>query len=114
LRLVEAMDLVDEEDRAASVQRLPVARFRDQLAELFDSGEDGGEGDELRARQQVRERRLPGARRPPQDQGVEDAALHHLPEDAPRSEQMLLPHELVDAPRPHALGEWRRAAALAR
>ena len=56
----------------------------------------------------ARERRLPGARRPPQDQRRQLVALDHRAAAArPAPTQMLLPDELVEVARPHARGERR-------
>ncbi len=49
LRLVEAVDLVDEEDGARAVQAQPLIGFPDDRADLLHPGEDGGEAHEVGA-----------------------------------------------------------------
>ena len=48
LRLVEAMNLVDEDDRALALEREPIARRGDDLAQLADAAEHGAERHEVR------------------------------------------------------------------
>ena len=65
LRLVEAVDLVEEEDRALAVRAEPVARPRDDRLDVRLAGVDGGELLERGARDrgdQARDRRLARAR----------------------------------------------------
>ena len=68
LRFVEAMNLVDEQHRAAA--RAPARlRFGDDSAQVRDARADRRDALEVRARRtrdDFRERRLSGARRPPQ------------------------------------------------
>ena len=56
----------------------------------------GGGGD------QMRERRLPAARRAPEDHRAGGAALDGIAQRLPRPQQVLLAHELVQRRRPHA------------
>ncbi len=74
LRLVEAMDLVDEEHRAAAGRAAPRTGRRDDVLDLADAGGHRAERDELgvgRCRQEPRERRLACARRAPENQRME-------------------------------------------
>ena len=78
LRAVEAVDLVDEEDRAAASPRALRLGLRDDLTDLLHAGEHGGKRDEARpgdVGHQRSERRFPRARRAPQDHRVQLAAL---------------------------------------
>src|SRR6185369_10601312 len=59
-------------------------------------------------RDDARERRLTGAGRPPQDDGLQEIALDRLAQRFARGEQLLLAHELVEGARAHPLGERRR------
>jgi hypothetical protein len=71
LRLVEAVDLVDEQQRAAPVSAAAFLRFRDRFAHLRDAGEHRRERLEVQVgvlRDQQRQRGLADARRPPQQQ----------------------------------------------
>ena len=110
LRLVEAVDLVDEDDRA------PAGRSRGSLGvghhvlDLLDAGEHGAERHEPRLRRvgdDARERRLAGARRSPEDDRLQQVALDGLAQRPARREQILLADELVERARPHPLGERR-------
>jgi hypothetical protein len=106
LRLVEAMDLVDEEqDRLAAAAQL-VLGLRDHLSQLLHPVQHGGEPDgahAARLAQQPRQRGLAGARRTPQDERFEPSARQQIAQDPAGAEEMLLADELVDRPRPHAL-----------
>src|SRR5262245_1355377 len=111
------MDFVDEENRAAAVEREAVASLVDDLPELLHPREHRRERHELgacRVREKMRERRLAGAGRTPEDQRVEHAALDHLAQDAAWAEQMLLTDELVERRRTHPLCERCGATAFAR
>ena len=71
LRLVEAMDFVDEENRLPAVLRTRHLGARDCLADVFDAGENGREGHEFGVESvghQARQGRLADAGRPPEDQ----------------------------------------------
>ena len=70
LRLVEAMDLVDEQDGRARAA-LAFAGFFDGGPDIFHAGEDGGDRDEfgvLMCGDQAREGGLAGAGRTPEDE----------------------------------------------
>jgi hypothetical protein len=109
LGLVEAMDLVDEQDRAPAVERQPILCFRDQRPDLGDARHDRGQGGELRPDrigEQSCEARLAGARWPPQEDGREVTPFDRAAERAPFADQVLLAHELVERPRTHPGGQW--------
>ena len=115
LRLVEAVHLVDEQDRRAPRLRAHDLGARDGLADLLHAGEHGGDRDEVRVeriRHQARERGLADARRPPQDHRVQLAGVERHRERLAGPEQVALADHLVDRARPQALGErhgrgWR-------
>src|SRR5262249_26309794 len=108
LRLVEPMDLVDEEDgppTAAAELRLRVV---DDVPQILHALEDRGERDGVRparGSEEMGEGGLAASGRTPEDQRLDLAALDHVAQHASRPEEMLLPDELVDRPRPHPLRE---------
>ena len=118
LRLVEAVDLVDEQDRAAAAEHALGLRLGDHRADLLHAGHDGGERHEARARHvrdELRQRRLARAGRAPEDHRVERAVLEGAPEHLAGADQVLLPHHLVEGARAHPVGERRgRHGALGR
>src|SRR5262249_54986243 len=103
LRLVEAVDLVEEEDRRATRgAALPGAG--DHLADLRPAGVDrrellegalGADGDD------ARDRRLPASRRPVEDGAVRLARFDRRPQRRSRLQQMGLAGELVEVARAH-------------
>ena len=108
LHLVEAVYLVEEQQRRATLARPHCARGFDRGADILHARHDGRQRDELRVgglRDEPRQRRLAAARRTPEDQGMKlprgDARRQRLagPED------VLLPDELLEIARPHAIGE---------
>ena len=115
LGAVEAVDLVHEEDGpGAAAPALGVGRG-DDLADLLHPGQHRGERHEVGAGHRGHQRGeggLPGARRPPQDHRVQLAALDGGAQDPPRTQQVLLPDDLVQGARPHAIGEGGRAPGV--
>ena len=108
LALVEAVDLVHEEDGALAPARAVGLGFRDHLADLLDAGQHGREGHEARARDLGHEegqRGLARARRSPEDHRVQGAVLEGAAQDLAGAHQVLLAHDLVQGSRPHAVGE---------
>src|SRR5204862_254943 len=93
LRFVETVDLVDEEHRRLFRSLERDLRFVDDLPELLDTLEDGGERHRRRARrggEQMGERRLPTAGRAPEDQRLDAAALDHVAEHVAAAEADLI------------------------
>ena len=110
LRLVEAVDLVDEHDRPAAGGPPDALGLGHHVADFLDARQHRAERDEPRLGRvgdDAGERRLARARRAPQDDRLEQIALDRFPQRLARREQLLLPDELVEGPRPHALGERR-------
>ena len=71
LRLVEAVDLVEEEHRALAVRPRALLGLRDRLADVLHPGRHRrhlDEGGLRRPREEPGQGRLPGAGRPPQDE----------------------------------------------
>ena len=103
LRLVEAVHLVEEEDRALAALAEAVPGALERVAHVLHAGAHGAELLEGLARvggDRLGQRRLPGARRPPEDHRRQPVGLHQRPQRLPRSEQVLLPDDVVQAPRP--------------
>ena len=109
LGLVEAVDLVEEEDRcggrrcagARARARSPRAPRRGRPATALSSSKaaPGALGDE------PRERRLAAAGRPVQDHRVRAALLERAAQRRARRQQAILADELIERRGPHARGE---------
>ena len=111
LRLVEAVDLVDEEDGAAAEPAPRFLRFGHHRADFLDAGQHGAERDEVRAGRagdQPRQRGLAGARRTPEDHRLQAVLLDGLPQRPAGPDERVLADEFVERPRPHALGQRRQ------
>ena len=112
LRLVEAMDFVDEEDGARAVGG-GLFRVDHHLLDLLDAGEDGGELDEGGVGglgDDLGERGFADAGRPPEDHRRGVVALDLHAQGLAGAEQMLLADVFVERARAHALGERRGLA----
>ena len=108
LCLVEAVDLVEEEDRALAARVEPVPCAVDHRPHLGPARVHRGGLLERRPsvhREQPGERGLARARRPVQDHRVRPALLERRPQRRPSAEQVLLADELPERCRPHARGE---------
>ena len=115
LRLVEAMDLVHEDDRPPAHAPPPILRRGHDLLDLLDAGEHGAERHEVRLRDvgdHARERRLAGAWRSPEDDRLQQVALDRLAQRLAWREDVVLPDDLVERARAHAFGERRAGAAV--
>ena len=107
LRLVEAVDLVDEENGAAAqaAQRLGVGHHG---LDFLDAAQHRAEGDELAlgdAGDQVGERGLADAGRSPQNDRGQFVALDLAAQRLAGAEDVLLADVVFEALRAHALGE---------
>ena len=110
LGAVEAMDLVDEQQRALP-QFAAAARFLEHFLQVGDAGEDRGNLLEMqvgRLRQQPRHRGLAGAGRAPEHQAAERARRQHAGQRAVGAEQMVLADHLVELLRAQPVGERAR------
>ena len=110
LALVEAVDLVEEQDRARPVRAEPVAGTLEHAAHVVDARRHGRqllEGGARRLGDDPRERRLADAGRAVEDHRRRPVALDREPERRAVAEHVPLADELVERPRPDAL---RRAA----
>ena len=97
LGAIEAMHLVDEEDRALS-QCAALARTVEGLAQIGNAREDRRELNELavgRAREESGDGGLAGAGRSPQDQRLQSAGVDHAAEWPVGAKQMVLPQHLI-------------------
>ena len=110
LRLVEAMDLVDEEDRAEAVRAEPFACGRDDAADVVDPGGDGGDLLERGAGplgDDASDRRLAGAGRAEEDHRGRPVLFDRQPERRARAQDVLLSDELLERARSEANREGR-------
>jgi hypothetical protein len=108
LCLVEAVDLVEEEDRALTAGAQAVFRPLEHVAHLLLARVHGrgllerGAGV---AREHARKRRLARARRAVQDHRVRPSLLDRGPKGRPLAEQVVLADELVERLRAHPRSE---------
>ena len=110
LRLVEAMDLVEEQDRPLAARAQAFAGAAEHLADVLDGRRNGGELFERRPRRRrddARERRLPGAGRPVEDRRADTVLCDREPERRSLAEHVRLADELVERSRPQPLRERR-------
>ena len=116
LRLVEAVDLVEEEDRPLPVAAEPVARPLHDAAHVVDPGGDGRElleGGTRLDRDDPGQRRLADSGRPVEDERAQAVLLDRAAERRPLPEDVLLADQLVERARPQPLRERReRLGAL--
>jgi hypothetical protein len=96
LGLVEAVDLVHEQERAAPLLP-PDPRLLEHFLEVGHTGENGGdllEGQSRLARKQPGDRRLARAGRPPQDDGRYAARGQHPRDHAVGAHEVVLSHDV--------------------
>ena len=107
LRLVEPVDLIGEEHRPQPGPAV-LLRLRHHILDLPDPAghcaelHEGGPGP---AGDDPRQRGLPHSGRPPEDHGRDLIPVNELPQDLPRSQQMLLPHIFLQRLRPEPAGK---------
>ena len=107
LRLVEAMDFVDEQDRAAAELAQPLGIGHHGF-DFLDPGQHGAEGKKLalrHARDDARQRGLADARRSPENERRQLIALDLRAQRLARAEDVLLPGEVVERFGTHAVGQ---------
>src|SRR2546429_831302 len=106
---VEAVDLVAEQDRAASFVLETLLRQLDDLAHAGHPLGDRGKRLEVTigvARDQAGEGRLARAGRAPEDARPHVAAPDQLAQRLPGAEQVLLAEKLLERLRPHPSRQW--------
>ena len=111
LRLVEAVALVQHEVGASAEHLQVVARLVDRLFDVRNARIDGVELDKRRVgarRNDVGERRLARAGRPPEDAAAQPIERDGAPQKAALRDEVLLPHELIHGVGAHALRERLR------
>jgi len=112
LSLVEAVDLVDEED-GAGAEASGLFGLDHHLLDLFDPAENGGELDEAclgRLGDDLGECGFAYARRTPEDHGGWVVGRNGEAKRFAFGEEMLLAGELGEGQGPHAFGEGRAVA----
>ena len=105
LPAVEAVDLVDEQDRAAGGREQAALGGLDLPAQVLDRPRDGGDLDELGVRavgDDARERGLARARGPVEDDRGERVVLDGAAQPAAGPHRLGLPDEAVERGGPHA------------
>ena len=98
------MHLIEKQHRSASRHFPILVRFIDGRANVFHPGHDGRQRDEVRIgcrRNHACERRLAGARRPPENHRVRPSLLERASQRLACVEQVRLPGKLVQAGRAH-------------
>jgi hypothetical protein len=108
LCLVEAVDLVDEHDRAPAGAAPPVLGRGHHLFDLLDAGEHGAERHEARLRElgdHPGQRRLAGAGRTPEDDRLQHVALDGEAQRRAGRQDVFLADDVVERAGTHALGE---------
>ena len=104
LGLVEAVDLVDEEDRSPARPLELLPGLFDDLPDLLDPGEHRRKGDEVGLRlagDDLGQGGLAGARRPPEDHGKEAVLLDGLAQQPSLFQDVGLTHIFLEGFRPH-------------
>ena len=104
LGLVEAVDLIDEQQRPLSRRREPVAGFAEDFPQFFHAAGHGAQLAEVAAGgpgQQAGERGLAGAGRAVEDHRTEAVGRQQPAEQFAFAQEVLLSDELVQRPRPH-------------
>ena len=110
LRLVEAVDLVDEQDGPSAGLTPAMVGGGDDVLDFANAGRDGAERDEVRPRdrrEQAGHGGLAGARRAPEDQRMEQSLFEGAPQRLAWPDEMRLADELVERARPNPLGQGR-------
>ena len=116
LRLVEAVDLIDEEDGGGSAGEEGIAAgLVDHLAHLFHPGTDGAEGEEFAVQglgDDAGEGGLSDPGRAPKDEGGQGAGLDHAPQDTTFPDQVLLADILIQGGGPHPFRKRGKIAGV--
>ena len=110
LRLVEAMDLVDEQQRALP-HLAPGARGIERLFQIGDAGKHRGNLLEMQlggVGEQPRHGGLAGAGRAPKHQRAERARFQHARQRAVRAENVILANDIGERARPQTIRQRMR------
>ena len=110
LGLVEAVDLVDEQDHGLAEELPLLFGPGHELLDLLDAGQDGAEelaGQVEVAGQHGPQGRLARAGRAPEDDGDQPVRLDELGQELALAQDMVLAVDAVEGPRAHPLGERR-------
>ncbi len=116
LRLVPAMDLINEQD-GLPAETLELLRPAERVAEFLEPAAGCGELHEVRARRvrdDPRERRLAAPGRTPEDHGRHPILHNGRAEECAGADELLLPDERIERRRADTLGErsgWSGGAA---
>jgi len=111
LSTVEAMQLVDEEDGAATAGFEARAGLFEGRADVLDAAGGGVELGELglgQAGNDAGQRRLADAGRTVEDDALEAVGLDHAAQELAGTDKMVLARKLVEVARPHADGQGGR------
>jgi hypothetical protein len=110
LRAVEAMQLIHEQDRASPGDLEAVSGLFHHPAHVRDPARHGGQFLKVTlrlVRDDVRERRLPTPRWPPQDDRGQPIALDEPPQRPTGPHDVILPLVLIERARTHPGSERR-------
>ena len=112
LRLVEAVNLVDEKYGRSILGENPAGPGGvDNFPDFLHSRADGAEGEKLPLAgigYDSRKRGLAYARRAPQNEGTQVAALYHVAENATLADQMPLAYIIIERMRPKTFRKRRK------
>ena len=117
LRLVPAVNFVDEQNRLVAFVGQTIRRRRDDAAQIRHVALHAAQPLKARGRRQrddLRERRLPRARRAEENDRRNAIRLDRPAQQLARREQMLLPRVFIERARPHPLRERRGGRGLGR
>src|SRR5882672_9943428 len=107
LRPIEAVDFVDEKNRAGSVLARPLSLGHD-LLDFLDTRQHGGELDELSAGHggdDLGKRGLARAGGSPEEHGAGIVSLHLQAQRLALADEMFLADEFLERARAHAVGK---------
>ncbi len=110
LGLVEAVDLVDEKNRAPAVVLGPILGLGHRFADVFDAGKDGVQRGKVGAGcvgNDPGQGRLAGSRRSVEDEAAQLVGLNRPAQEAARPDDVVLADILIQRPRSHARGQGR-------
>ncbi len=115
LRAVEAMDFVDEQQRALASRRHQIAGFVEHLAQFFHAAGDGAHLPEFAAAgggEQMRERGFAGAGRTVKNDRPQTIGRQQSAEQLAFAKEMFLSDEFIQRGRAHAGCQRLRLAAI--